>query len=129
MVLTAKTFFEPISTSCLLEASNREYFTSFLGLSDFAGFISFSQGCVLSQRLRLVLFIFRQGALFPFSRSPQTPVFTCAHMSAEAPVRGGAPRGAANMSVPKTTGDNRGIITGQTDYTVQRRGRNNTSHQ
>lgn len=30
-----------------------------------------------------------------------------------------AQRGRANMSVPKTTRDNRVIITGQTDYTVQ----------
>lgn len=67
----------------------------------------------------LCFLAFTGEVLFPLSCSPQTPAFTCAHMSTEAPVHGWAPCGGANMSVPKTTEDNRGIITGQTDYTVQ----------
>ena len=44
---------------------------------------------------------------------------TCTHMGTKAPVRGSALCGTANMSVPKTTADNRVIIRGQTDYTAQ----------
>lgn len=58
-------------------------------------------------------------------------MFTCAHThtSTKAPAHVRALCSKANTSVPKTTADNRVIITGQTDYTAQRCHRKTRPHQ